>query len=282
VKASDRDIFEELAAALRRGGRAALATLVAVEGSAPRHSGARMLVFEGGRMLGTVGGGILEKRVMDDALALMDEAAGGPGGPAGGACRLLRYDLTAEETGGIGAACGGRTDVFIEVFGQSRKILICGAGHVGLALARVAAEAGFGVVVADDRPEFTSAEKFPEGVRVLTVKPDDASLLGEITPGAAVVIVTRGHALDRDALRRFAASPAFYVGMIGSRRKVGRVLAELEKDGVDAHALARVFTPIGLDIGAETPEEIAVAILAEIIAVQRSGAASAVSMMHKR
>jgi xanthine dehydrogenase accessory factor len=252
-----------------------MATVVAVEGSAPRHGGSRMLVCEGGRTMGSVGGGILEKRVLDDTLAMMD-------GAGGGACRLARYDLTDEAAGGIGAACGGRTEVFIEVFGRERRILICGAGHVGLALARIAAGAGFSVAVADDRPEFAQAEKFPGGVRVLAKKPDDEALLDEVTGATAVVIVTRGHALDRDALRRFAASPAFYVGMIGSKRKVAGIMAELEKEGVDRAVLDRVFSPIGLDIGAETPEEIAVSILGEIIAVEKSGAASAVSMKHRR
>jgi len=275
MRSSDREIFDELTRLLRGSGPVALATVVATAGSSPRHGGARMLVMAGGDTMGTVGGGILEKRVIDDALALM---AGGEGGAA----RLMRYELKKEEAGGIGAACGGRCDVFIEVFAQDRKILVCGAGHVGLALARLAAEAGFSVVVADDRPEFTERESFPAGVKVLTTRPDDEALLSEVTARTAVVIVTRGHALDEDALRRFAASSAYYVGMIGSKHKVGVVLSDLEKDGIERAAIERVFSPIGLDIGAETPEEIVVAILAEIIAVEKTGAPSAVSMKHRR
>jgi len=259
MTATDVEIIEKLADLLRDGRPVAVATVVSTKGSAPREGGARMLVFPDGSIEGTVGGGILEKSVIEEALAMMH---------GGAASRLLHFALTPE---GVGAACGGEADVLVEVFMKRRKILVVGAGHVGVAVARVAAEAGFFVTVVEDRPEPAGVGKLPPGFRMLAVRPDDPAILSEVDASTAVVIVTRGHELDHEALRQLAASPAFYVGMIGSRKKTAAVLARLREEGVEEKMLARVFSPIGLDIGAETPGEIAVAIVSEIVAVLRSG-----------
>ena len=268
MKQTGAHIFERLASLLRRGTKAALATIVRTGGSTPRETGAKMIVLADGGIEGTIGGGILEKKVIDDALAMMKEGA---------SSRFIHYRLQEEEKGGIGAACGGDCEVFVEVFGPGRKIVVCGGGHVGLSVARIGADAGFEVTVVDDRPEVAGGRE-PAGATMLQMRPDDPAVLDEVNESTAVVIVTRGHELDLEALRRLIGSPAFYIGMIGSKRKVAAILSKLEKDGVSRDRLEGVFTPIGLDIGAETPEEIAVAIVAEIVAKARSGRSSTISM----
>ena len=272
MKQPGADIVERLALLLRGGRKVALATVVRTGGSTPRETGAKMIVLPDGNIEGTIGGGILEKKVIDDAMAMMKEGAAG---------KLIHYRLVEEEKGGIGAACGGDCDVFVEVFAPGRKILVCGGGHVGLSVARIGADAGFEVTVVDDRPEITGGRE-PAGVTVLLKRPDDPAVLDEVNESTAVVIVTRGHELDLEALRRMIGSPAFYIGMIGSQRKVAAILSRLEKEGVSRDLVESVFTPIGLDIGAETPEEIAVAIVAEIVAVAGSGKPSSISMKHRR
>jgi len=272
MKQSDTGIFEYLALLLKQSRKVTLATLVGTQGSTPRESGARMLVFPDGKTEGTVGGGILEKRVTDDALAMMKE-----GVPS----RLIHYSLTEESDGGIGAACGGETDIFIEVFREKQKVLICGGGHVGMAVARAAAEAGFAVVIVDDRPDIESRDAAPSA-GLLKLRPDDHAVLDEVNTSTAVVIVTRSHGLDYESLRLLLKSPAFYVGMIGSKRKVAAILEKLKDEGVESSIIDRVYTPIGLDIGAESPEEIAVSIVGEIISVGKFLKPSKISMKHTR
>jgi len=254
------DFFERIAELIKRHKRIVLATVVSTGGSAPREAGARMAVLPDGSIVGTVGGGILEKKVIEDALEVLNEDRP----------RLARYDLTEEKDGGIGAECGGRSEVFLEPVGSAPHLLILGAGHVGLALARLGQEAGFRITIVDDRPAFTGQAARP-GVTVLDSAPDDHSLRSRVTPETAVVVVTRSHGLDRSSLANLLGSPAFYVGMIGSRRKVSKEMEALRADGFDEKTLAAVHAPVGLDIGAETPSEIALAILAEIVAVRRRG-----------
>jgi xanthine dehydrogenase accessory factor len=254
------DFFERIAALIKRHQRIVLATVVSTGGSAPREAGARMAVLPDGSIVGTVGGGILEKRVIEDALEVLGEDRP----------RLARYDLTDDRDGGIGAECGGRSEVFLEPVGSAPHLMILGAGHVGLALARLGQEAGFRITIVDDRPAFSGQAARP-GVTVLDSAPDDPSLRSRVTPETAVVVVTRSHALDRSSLANLLETPAFYVGMIGSRRKISKEMEALRAEGFDEKVLAAVHAPIGLDIGAETPAEIALAILAEIVAVRRRG-----------
>jgi xanthine dehydrogenase accessory factor len=262
------EFFERLAELVREHRTLVLATVVATEGSTPREAGARMAVLPDGSIEGTVGGGILEKRVVDDALALMSEERP----------RLVRYDLTEEQRGGIGSECGGRSEVFLEPVGSAPHLLVLGAGHVGLALARMASLAGFAVTVVDDRPDLAERAALP-GVRIDPRPPADPSVRDLVTSRTAVTVVTRSHRMDRDALAHVADAGAFYVGMIGSQRKVALELSALRERGVPAQALERVHAPIGVDIGARTPGEIAVAVLAEIIAVRRTGETPAASLL---
>ena len=261
------DFFERIADLIRRHPRVVLATVVSTGGSAPREAGARMAVMPDGSIVGTVGGGTLEKRVIEDAMEVMRE----------GRPRLARYDLVEGERGGIGAECGGRSEVFLEPVGAAPHLLILGAGHVGLALARIGREAGFRVTIVDDRVEFARQAGLA-GIEVVEKMPDDPSLRGLVGAETAIVVVTRNHSLDRQALGNLIGTPAFYCGMIGSRRKIALEMEALREGGADPAAIERVHAPIGLDIGAETPAEIAVAILAEIVAVRRRGGTHAASM----
>lgn len=329
------DFLETLAAWLDEGVPVALATIASREGSAPRAAGSRMIVRPGGGMRGTVGGGLVEAKVLDAAAGAIET----------GETRIVDFDLTAELAAGADMICGGRLRVFVERIeagpegglfrelldrvrrgerclmavpegggprslltagndllgsplpeallesvrkaaeglkapvmmeaaggrwllvpwtGQPR-LIIAGAGHVARFTARVAAMAGFVVTVTDDRPEFASRERFPEAREVLVRDPRVCLDGLHIGPDTSVVILTRGHMHDAEVLAQALSTGAGYIGMIGSRRKRGSVYAWLGERGFGGADFARVRCPVGLDIGAETPEEIAVSIVAELI-----------------
>ncbi len=249
-------LFEEITRRHAKGESVVLAVTVKVTGSTPRHSGARMLLLADGSTVGTVGGGVKDAEVLAAARELMRK----------GGSRLLALDFTDGLTGGPGPACGGTMEVFMERLDPPRRIVIAGAGHIGYFLHRVIDTLGMETVIFDPRPEFASAERFP-GAKLL-VAPFQTGLGGaEVGPNDGVVIVTPGHEHDHEVLRQALGTPARYIGMIGSRNKVSLVLGKLREEGFGEDQIARVHTPIGLDIGAETPAEIAVAIAAEIVAV---------------
>ena len=254
----NQEVFAALAEALQRGEEVALVTITASTGSTPQRVGAKMLVYGDGRTVGTIGGGCYE----NDAFWKAREAlkARKP--------LNVRYELTDDFAEESGLICGGQMDVFIEPVEPAPEVYVFGAGHVGYFLARMAHDAGFRVHVIDDREKFASADRFPQGV---DVQVDDipAWLDAHQLPSTAyAVIVTRGHRHDLDALRTLAPRGLRYVGLIGSRAKVKRVYDALLEEGMSAEALRSVHAPIGLDIGAITPQEIAVSILAELIAVK--------------
>ena len=254
----NQEVFAALAEALQRGEEVALVTITASTGSTPQRVGAKMLVYADGRTVGTIGGGCYE----NDAFGKAREAirARQP--------LTVKYDLTDDFAEESGLICGGQMQVFIEPVEPAPDVYVFGAGHVGSFLARMAHEAGFRVHVIDDREKFASADRFPAGVQVV-VEDIPAWLAANRLPATAyAVIVTRGHRHDLDALRALAPRGLRYVGLIGSRAKVKRVYDALLEEGMDARALAPVHAPIGLDIGAITPQEIAVSILAELIAVK--------------
>ena len=265
------DIYRRIAELAEAGSEFAVATVVATGGSSPRESGAKMLIQPGGEILGSVGGGRLEKLVLEDAAAAL----------ADGASVLKHYTLEAEHEGGIGMVCGGDVDVFIEVHKTPRKMLICGAGHVGKALVAAAAELGMPVTVVDSREEFTDSSRFPAPVRVLVADPASEKAASLVSENTFVIITTHTHESDLAALRALLPCNPAYIGMIGSRRKVKTFFDKLREDGFTEEELAQVHSPIGLDIGAETPEEIAVSILAEIINHYRKGISSPESMKEK-
>jgi xanthine dehydrogenase accessory factor len=254
----NQEVFAAVADALDRGEAAALVTIVSATGSTPQRVGAKMLVFADGRIVGTIGGGCYE----NDAFWKAREAI------VQRKPLLLHYELSDDFAQETGLICGGQMDVYIEPIEPSPELYIIGAGHVGFHLARIAQEVGFRVHVADDREKFANAERFPHAAEL--VVDDIPSWIGRanLPPHSYVVIVTRGHTNDLEALRALAPRELRYLGLIGSRAKVARIYDALTADGMSPELLERVHAPIGLDIGAVTPQEIAVSILAELIAVK--------------
>ena len=255
----NHEVFAALGEALSRGEEAALVTIVSSNGSTPQRVGAKMLVFGDGRIVGTVGGGCYENDAIGKARQVLETRK-----PT-----TVKYDLNddfAEETGLV---CGGQMEVFIEPIEASPAVYIFGAGHVGYFLARCAHEAGFGVHIVDDRAAFANAERFPFAASVVVDDIPDWLAKTTLPPTSYAVIVTRGHRNDLDALRALAPRELRYIGLIGSRAKVARIYAELTAAQMPAEMLERVHAPIGLDLGAVTPQEIAVSITAELIAVRR-------------
>jgi len=235
--------------------RFALAGIVAASGSTPR-SKARMLVRSDASTLGTIGGGIVESKVIVDALECMRLKKS----------RLARYDLdSCAGKDSVGMLCGGSMEVFIDVVPARRKLVIVGAGHVGQALAKLADFAGFGVSIVDERKDMASAERFPMAESLYCNENLVEALKGlPFDPEASIVIAT--HADDERALRALLVKPWSYLGMMGSRRKVLTLMDTLRGEGFSPDLLSKVRAPIGLDIEAETPEEIAISIIAEILA----------------
>jgi xanthine dehydrogenase accessory factor len=217
-----------------------------------------MLVFGDGRTVGTIGGGCYE----NDAFGKARQAI------ASRAPQLVHYELSDDFAQETGLICGGQMDVYIEPIEPSPELYIVGAGHVGFHLGRIAQEVGFRVHVADDREKFANAERFPTATEIVVDDIPSWLTRARIPPHAYVVIVTRGHTNDLEALRALAPRDLRYLGLIGSRAKVARIYEALRADQMPDEMLKRVHAPIGLDIGAVTPQEIAVSILAELIAVK--------------
>src|SRR5216117_3926655 len=254
----NREVFAAVAAALEPGEPAALVTIVSTTGSTPQRVGAKMLVFGDGRIVGTIGGGCYE----NDAFWKAREAI------TTRKPQLIHYELDDDFAQETGLICGGQMDVYIEPIEPSPELYIIGAGHVGFHLARLAHEVGFRVTVVDDREKFANAERFPTAEDVVVDDIPGWVARAHLPAHAYAVIVTRGHTNDLEALRALAPHDLRYLGLIGSRAKVARIYDALTADGMSANLLERVHAPIGLDIGAVTPQEIAVSILAELIAVK--------------
>ncbi|MEL7602780.1 MAG: XdhC/CoxI family protein [Bacillota bacterium] len=249
-------LLEQLRA--QENGRAyALVTLIKAEGSTPRSSG-KMLVYTDGSISGTIGGGQAERRAIRDAVACIAKRQNA----------FLEYDIT-EENKAHGMLCGGNVSVYIEVCAQKPRLILCGAGHVGGALIPVAKTAGFEVTLLDSRPKEVIQEKIDNADRFIPVEEFGKGIEQlELEPGAFFVIATFGHMHDGEALYAALQKQAAYIGMIGSRSKVGKLFDTLMERGVTAEQLAAVYSPVGLDIGGETPEEVAISIMAEILMVK--------------
>ncbi|HSC28749.1 MAG TPA: XdhC family protein [Vicinamibacterales bacterium] len=264
----NEEVLSAAARALEQGEPSALVTVVRSKGSTPQRAGAKMLVFADGRTVGTIGGGCYE----NDAFWKAREAI------ASGRSALLHYELNDDFAQENGLICGGQMDVHIDPLLPAPRLYIIGAGHVGWHLGRAAAEAGFRLHIVDDREKFASRERFPEAEEI-TVEPiGDWLHRAELPPSAFVVIVTRGHQHDLEAMRALAARDLKYLGLIGSRAKIVRICDALLDEGMPPECLQRVHAPIGLRIGAVTPAEIAISILAELIAVRRGVDASGLSL----
>ena len=265
-------IAAEAVAAAEGGPPVAVATLIRVPaGGLPL--GAKLLVRSDGSRLGDLGRGPFEEAVVADALAALSAVRRR-------SFQTLDYVASGDRVAGAArpeAKSAAFYQVMLEVVEARPVLLVVGAGHVGQAVARLGGFAGFSVVVLDDRPEFASRERLPEADRVLCGDIVESLRAFPIDAGTYVVVVSRGHRQDELALREVVTSEAAYVGMIGSRRRAGAVLQHLLDEGFSQEALKRVRTPIGLNIGAETPEEIAVSIIAEIIQARRGGTGRAMA-----
>ena len=253
------DIYEQIVQLRREGRRGAVATIVNVRGSIPSFKTAKMLVRDDGSIVGTIGGGCVEADVWQAAREVMESEKP----------RTLKFDLNQDPKYDTGLVCGGTLEIFIEPILPPALLYVFGAGHVAHSVCRTAANAGFDVVVTDDRSAYASEERFPDARQVQAMDFEEA--MGKLDPheSSFIVIVTRGHRDDMRMLRWAVQTRARYVGMIGSRRKVIEIFKALEREGLPAHLFDRVHAPIGLDIGAVTPEEIGVAITAELIAIRR-------------
>ncbi len=258
---NDSALHAEITAAQSEGRPCALATVVSAKGSVPRQPGAKMLVYVDGRISGTVGGGKFESLVIEEALGIIRE-----GEPV-----LKNYLLREGEPQSFGAICGGECAVFIEPLAVGETVWIIGGGHCALAIAHLAAGCGWYVGVVEDRAEQLGGDRFPASARLVTDQSAPAFIASrDWTPRDALVIVNRNADLDKRALDAALRRPVpGYVGMMGSRRKVARVFDELAAEGHERETLRRVHAPIGLDIGAESPAEIAVSVVAEILRFTR-------------
>jgi xanthine dehydrogenase accessory factor len=258
------DLFEEIVKMRRAGRRGALATIVHTNGSIPSYESSRMLVREDGSLAGTIGGGCVEAEVWAAAKEVMHNEAP----------RKMVFNLNNEASYDNGLICGGTVEIFVEPILPQPILYLFGGGHVSMAVAKTASSAGFAVGVVDDREAFANPQRFPAAQEVFTSY-DDA--FEKIHPNAStyLVIVTRGHKEDMRVLAWAARTEARYVGMIGSKRKVLSVYKALEKEGYKPEEFERIYAPMGLEIGALSPEEIAISIVAELIAVRRNAATTA-------
>lgn len=254
-----REVLEAAIRAEESGEAAALVTVTATEGSTPQKAGAKMLVYQDGRIVGTIGGGCVEAEMVWRARQALESRRP----------QTASYELTPDQAGEDGLVCGGRMEVFIEPLEGTPTLVLFGAGHVAQPLSRMAKAAGFRVEVTDDRVKFASRERFPEADLVLV--DDFAGAASKLTLGrnSYAVVVTRGHKGDTDALQAVLGKGLRFVGLLGSRPKMVHVFTALEERGLPSDRLAEVHVPVGIEIGAVTPEEIAVSILAEMIAVRR-------------
>jgi len=249
-----REVFEAALAAMARGERVVLATVVAVDGSAPRAAGARMLVRADRSIVGTVGGGQFEHRVIGEAMEVLVDRRP----------RRFAVHLTRD----LGMCCGGAMEVYLEPLGVDEHLVIYGAGHIAAPTARLARELGFGVTVVDERDELLTPERFPEVERSGGDPRAHARALAS-DARTYVLVTTHDHALDQDLIELLIGREWAWLGLVGSRSKVAKFFLRLKAAGVDERLFGRVSAPVGLDLGAETPAEIAVAIAAELVRVRR-------------
>ncbi|MFB3776252.1 MAG: XdhC family protein [Bryobacteraceae bacterium] len=254
------DIYSEIVRLRRAGEKCALATIVSARGSIPAYESAKMLIRKNGSILGTVGGGCVEAQVLTVAREVMET----------GRPKTLSFDLSGRALEESGLICGGELEIFIEAVLPQPAAIIFGAGHISKGISKIASLAGFAVTVVDDRASFANRERFPEAEEVYAADYETVFPQLPVNDSSYLIIVTRGHKDDLRVLRLAATRAARYIAMIGSKKKVIEILRELEKEGIPAALLERVHAPMGLDIGAVTPEEIAVSVVAEMIALRRN------------
>ncbi len=260
----EKDIFRALLDAQAKGQMVALATVIRTQGSMPRHAGSKMLVYPDGRIVGTVGGGAMESRVIETAKETM----------ADGQARLRSYTLNNLEEGDPGV-CGGTAEIFVEPLGSRPTLIVVGCGHVGKALAELGKWLDFRVIVSDDRAEFCNAQAIPNMDGYVVSPSSELAARLPLGPQTYIACVTRGLPVDLELfpplLKALEQNQIAYLGLIGSRRRWALTVKALEERGFTNEQLARVHAPIGLELNAETPSEIALSIMAEIVMLRRGG-----------
>src|SRR5579863_3961574 len=254
------DIYDEIVRLRKLGQKCALATIVQVRGSIPSFESAKMLVREDGSMIGTVGGGCVEAEVWNAAREVLETQKP----------KNLSFSLGEDAAYDNGLICGGQLNIFVEPVVPQPHAYIFGGGHVSKGISRVAALAGFSTVIIDNREAFANPERFPEAEATYAEEYEDVFGKLPINSSSYLIIVTRGHRDDMRVLRWAVTTQARYIAMIGSKRKTIAVVHELEREGFNRDAFDRIFAPMGLEIGAQSPEEIAVSVVAEMIAARRS------------
>jgi len=254
-----KDIYDEIVTIKHEGNVAALATVVSAKGSTPRSGGSKMLIRNDGSVLGSIGGGCLEAEVWQTAMNVIKEQKP----------KLLNFDLTGREETPEGLICGGTMQIFVEPIVPVPTIYILGAGHIGSAVSKIAKMAGFRVVVIDDRPAYANAERFPDADEIHVEDPVDMVSKLAINKVSYLVIACRGHLEDQRVLAQALKTSAGYIGMIGSKKKTKTIFGNLRNEGIGQDLLDRVHAPIGIPIAAETPEDIAISIMAEIVDTAR-------------
>ncbi len=253
-------IFREVASLVEKGGSGALCTVIESDGSTPRHEGSKMLVYGDGKFIGSVGGGEMESRVYAEALKAIED----------GKSRLVRYSLVDPKQGDPGV-CGGTIEVYVEPILPPPLIVIIGGGHVGKAVAHLAKWSGFRVAVSDDRLEFCTEEANPDADEFYPYPMADLPAHLKINSQTYLVLTTRGSNVDVSGMPALLDAPFAYLGLIGSKRRWLTTKKALKEKGITEERLARVHSPLGLELNAETPEEIAISILAEIIMLKNGG-----------
>lgn len=251
------DVHEWLVRARRERVAAVLATVVEVTGSAPQVAGAKLLVLADRRAVGTVGGGAIERRVLEEARASLDSGAE--------ATRLITLNLTRD----LGMCCGGEMKIFFERVRGAERLIIFGGGHIGRALVEAASRVGFEVTVVDQREEWSRAGRFPSARQVVNEEPEVVLPELLIDESTYCVVVTHDHPLDQALVKALLGLRAGFVGLVASRTKRNKFVMRLRAQGMSEDRLARLRSPLGIDLGAVTPEEIALSIAAELVAVRR-------------
>jgi xanthine dehydrogenase accessory factor len=254
------DLYDEIVRLRKLGQKCAVATIVQVNGSIPSFESAKILVREDGSFMGTVGGGCVEAEVWNAAREVIETEKP----------RHLSFSLGQDAAYDEGLICGGQLNIFVEPVIPQPRAFIFGGGHVSKGISKIATLAGFSTSIIDNREAFANAERFPEAEATYAEEYEDVFPKLAVNSSSYIIIVTRGHRDDMRVLRWAVNTPAKYIAMIGSKRKTISVVHELEKEGVPREAFEKVFAPMGLEIGAELPEEIAISVVAEMIAVRRA------------
>jgi len=254
------DLYDEIVRLRKLGQKCAVATIVQVNGSIPSFESAKILVREDGSFMGTVGGGCVEAEVWNAAREVIETEKP----------RHLSFSLGQDAAYDEGLICGGQLNIFVEPVIPQPRAFIFGGGHVSKGISKIATLAGFSTSIVDNREAFANTERFPEAEATYAEEYEDVFPKLPVNSSSYIIIVTRGHRDDMRVLRWAVNTPAKYIAMIGSKRKTISVVHELEKEGIPREAFDKVFAPMGLEIGAEMPEEIAISVVAEMIAVRRA------------